>query len=551
MAVPALLGLDDDSLIQLCHEFHTPRRQTPRETSVEDIPLMDSPTSPATYGTLNTVLVNFIQKDHPERKLVKTSDHIAVRFTEDHPAKDLDAEEEAIHMPTEVFRMLQLSFPIALGRVGNYITASNYLLLLSRLGTRYIAATTLATQIMYLGYEVLFGLTMPINSLVAQAMGARKPQKAGIWVRCAYMWVTGAAIPITLSYFIFAREMLSVFVTDEETIEAAVLCVRITVLYPFFWPWFAIAKNFARGLQEMTGNLWAGLFAALFSFWACLFSMFGIPYTGFHGLGFAGYGLGFMLTVVLEIAVFCLWTFGWRQVHRKHNVTFDKAPSRKHHKAYLELAIPGVVTSVAQVAAGAILVLFSARLGNHCVSTISVLNALKKLIQTVFVGSSLQVRCAKLLLINHEQAKQLFWVCFIVMVSASVALSFLCCYLRTSIAYVYTNDDMLRYKIVHHMPLMLTDLVLTVAVNYLQNGLQAIGKNKGFAASKLLAGWVIQLPVGLYLMFWSDLFSGETAYRMAIIVGDVARLVPMLLLMLRADWHKQCRKAQERLRHST
>jgi len=249
--------------------------------------------------------------------------------------------------------------------------------------------------------------------------------------------------------------------------------------------------------------------------------------------------------MLFELVVFVGWTFGWRQAHRIHGVTLDEAPSCEDAQVFSWLALPWVVESVAQSGAQAVLVLASASLGSHSVASVAVLNSLKSLAASAFVGSALQVRIAKLMVEDPVYAKGVFWGVFAALLTSCSLFCIALTICRQRLAGVYSADGAVASLIVDFMPIMLMDLLLGVAVSMLQNGLAALGKTDQFALAKLFAMGV-KVPAGLYLMLCCPSTRGVLGYWLGVLLGDVAQLCLMLFFFLRVDWGEQSDVARAR-----
>lgn len=127
-------------------------------------------------------------------------------------------------------QIFNISFPAMLERIcmsssGIFVTSS-----IATLGTVSIAANSLFLSAESLSFMPAFAFQMAITTLVAQSLGAKKPELAQKFLRwtmimgCAVMAVT------TVLLFVFASPLIGVFTPDREVIELAAKCLQIVAL---------------------------------------------------------------------------------------------------------------------------------------------------------------------------------------------------------------------------------------------------------------------------------------------------------------------------------
>ena len=130
-------------------------------------------------------------------------------------------------MTNQIFK---ISFPAMLERIcmsssGIFVTSS-----IATLGTVSIAANSLFLSAESLSFMPAFAFQMAITTLVAQSLGAKKPDLAQKFLRwtmimgCAVMAVT------TVLLYVFASPLIGVFTPDQEVIAMAAKCLQIVAL---------------------------------------------------------------------------------------------------------------------------------------------------------------------------------------------------------------------------------------------------------------------------------------------------------------------------------
>ena len=97
-----------------------------------------------------------------------------------------------------------------------------------------LAANNIALQFMSLSFTMGVAVAQASSSLVAQALGAREPQRA---TRVGYRATAlGMALMglIGLGYFIAPGALMGVFSDDPEVVAAGVAVLRLVALYQVF-----------------------------------------------------------------------------------------------------------------------------------------------------------------------------------------------------------------------------------------------------------------------------------------------------------------------------
>jgi len=138
--------------------------------------------------------------------------------------KDLLPDKELF---SQIFK---ISFPAMLERIcmsssGILVTSS-----IATLGTVSIAAHSLTMSAESLSYMPAFAFQMAINTLVAQSLGAKKPDLAVRFLR----WTMGMGAVVmaltTVLLYVFAAPLIGVFTPDTEVIAMASECLRVVAL---------------------------------------------------------------------------------------------------------------------------------------------------------------------------------------------------------------------------------------------------------------------------------------------------------------------------------
>jgi len=211
-----------------------------------------------------------------------------------------------------------------------------------------------------------------------------------------------------------------------------------------------------------------------------------------------------------------------------------------------------LLMTTAETGSIVLMVLSAARLGAEDMAALTILNSLRSLSQTIFVGAAARVRIATLLMESPSRARRVFWGCFWAMACSGFALASALFFLRPYIVVLYTGNHDLRHKVSTHFGWMLLVLVTNVIIGILKNGLAALNLFKNLLALEMVASWVVQLPAGIYFMFYYP-GGGVSGFFIGYTLGGMTRVVAMLFFIVTADWEKQSAlaKAASEMRDSS
>ncbi|HEX2973636.1 MAG TPA: MATE family efflux transporter [Tepidisphaeraceae bacterium] len=134
----------------------------------------------------------------------------------------------------EMVRMARVGIPIGVQDFVEVGAFSAFYALLSRIGTRELAASQIANQITALAFMPGFALGSATGSLVGRYLGAGEPRKAescgyrGAVLGVAFMGVVG------LGFLFFPRALASAFTRDPAVLQLAEPLLRVMALYQVF-----------------------------------------------------------------------------------------------------------------------------------------------------------------------------------------------------------------------------------------------------------------------------------------------------------------------------
>ena len=111
---------------------------------------------------------------------------------------------------------------------------SAFFALIGRLGTEALAANQIALQYMSLSFTIGMAFAMATSSLVAQELGAKRPDLAeAVGYRGTGLGMLTMGL-VGLGYLIAPGALMGIFTDDPSVIQAGVLILQLVALYQVF-----------------------------------------------------------------------------------------------------------------------------------------------------------------------------------------------------------------------------------------------------------------------------------------------------------------------------
>lgn len=173
---------------------------------------------------------------------------------------------ERPHLRLEPERMLRLIRLSGTATFQFFISTASWIGLvriLAGFGSEVVAGYTIAIRVVIFALFPSWGLSNAAATMVGQALGAGKPQRAqrAVWMTCFYnmifLGVTG------LLFYLLAPQIVSIFTSDPEPARWGVLCLRIVAVgFPFYAYGMVLTQSF-----NGAGDTWTPTYLNLFCFW--------------------------------------------------------------------------------------------------------------------------------------------------------------------------------------------------------------------------------------------------------------------------------------------
>ncbi len=184
--------------------------------------------------------------------------------------------------------------------------------ILSAFGSVVVAGNTIGIRLIIFAILPAWGLANAAATMVGQALGANKPERAAqaAWMAAGYNTVFLAVISAT--FFALAWPIVGIFTTDPEVARHAVACLR-TVGFGFVL--FGLGMTLSSALNG-AGDTWTPTWINLGAFWC-----FEIPLAYYLArvAGWGSEGVYYAITIAFGAhALVSAWVFrrgGWK-AHR-------------------------------------------------------------------------------------------------------------------------------------------------------------------------------------------------------------------------------------------
>ncbi|MEL7060145.1 MAG: MATE family efflux transporter [Acidobacteriota bacterium] len=204
--------------------------------------------------------------------------------------------------PARMWRLVRLS---GTGTFQVFVSTASWVLLvrvIASFGSVAVAGYTVAIRVVLFAILPSWGMSNAAATLVGQALGANKPERAeaSVWRTCRFnLVILGAS---GLVFLVFAPQIVAVFGGDAETQRYAVSCLRIVSLgFPFYAYGMVLTQSF-----NGAGDTWTPTWLSLICFWLVEIPVaYGLSATelGPHGV-FVAIAVAFSLLAVLSALAF-------------------------------------------------------------------------------------------------------------------------------------------------------------------------------------------------------------------------------------------------------
>jgi Na+-driven multidrug efflux pump len=176
--------------------------------------------------------------------------------------------------------------------------------LVATLGTVALAAQRVVINILSLSFLPGIGFGLAATALVAQAIGAQRPDEARAVIQIALRWAVIWMGGLGLLFFIFAEGLVRIFSADPAMIATGAAATRVVAFTQPFWAATFVYAGALRG----TGDTRTPLVITGVAVWSAVGIGALLTSLSFHSL--AGIWAAFLLVGPIETLAF--W-WAWRR----------------------------------------------------------------------------------------------------------------------------------------------------------------------------------------------------------------------------------------------
>ncbi len=157
----------------------------------------------------------------------------------------------------DLWATLRVGLPMGMGDFVEIASFSAFFALIARLGTDMLAANQIALQYMSISFTLGIAVNMATASLVAQYLGAKRPDFAeAATYRACLLAMVGMGL-IGLTYLIAPASLMAFFSAEPSVIVAGVAVLRLVALYQLFNALGIVLAGALNGAGDTTFTMWA------------------------------------------------------------------------------------------------------------------------------------------------------------------------------------------------------------------------------------------------------------------------------------------------------
>ncbi|MCF8259412.1 MAG: MATE family efflux transporter [Melioribacteraceae bacterium] len=203
----------------------------------------------------------------------------------------------------------------SLGGIGQMIVAMTSWIFIMRIiaefGSNAVAGTTIAIRIMMFTMMPAWGMSNAAATLVGQNLGADQPERAEKSVWISGFWNMLFLVSISVVFFLFSENLVSIFTDEPEVIKIGGGWLRIISYSYFIYGWWMVAVQAFNG----AGDTITPTKINLVFFWLIQIPLSYVMATVW-GMGYSGVFWAIFISET-SVGLFTIWLFTrgkWKNV---------------------------------------------------------------------------------------------------------------------------------------------------------------------------------------------------------------------------------------------
>lgn len=460
-----------------------------------------------------------------------------------------DCAEETDQPPplsVELRCLGELAWPIAVSTLSRLLMETVDVACLGHIGTVELAAASMASIWCQLVTGLMSGPAFILNTLCAQAWGAKNYALVGVWLQIAILVIT-ALTPVGVVALLFTGPVLSLVGATPEVQELASVFARISILW--VWPnmMYIAVRQYFQAQDIVRPQMVVNACFVVVNLLLNLLFIWGIP--GVHsGLGFAGSPLATVVSRWLQLLTF-LFYVKFRGLHAKTWTGWKWAEvlNRGRLCEFMSQALPYMFINVLGSGWDQLTTLIAASLGMKPLAEQSGMGTLLGPLFSVptGIGFAIQLRIGQQLGARRPKCAKQTWRCgvaLMVAVSVFIGSSFLA--LAPFLGRIFSDDAGVITTSRQLTPVMCLIFLFGSIGTVNTSALEGQARQK-LAIGVIILGHVFTtVPItfllcfllhwGLFGIWWGQVF------------GEILCVIITVLAVLRSNWVKLSEDAVER-----
>ncbi len=366
------------------------------------------------------------------------------------------------------------------------------------LGSTSLAAVGIGSYASFLTVSLVMGLSAAVQTLVARRMGEDKSDLAGKPLMAGLFLGTFVALPLTLLFYIFSADLMSLFSSDQEVLAIAqpyfewrtlaIIAVAFNFCFRGYWAGIGETRPYLKIL------LWMHIANVFFSY----ILIFGMPTLFIPAYGAQGSGMGTCIAIFIGTAFYLKLTLK----KAGHHGFSLHIPSKTMMTTLTRLALPNSLQQGFFALGVSILFMIIGLIGSdeQAIGHILISIALLLILPSVGLG------IASTSLVSHslgskdpENAYRWGWevvrltMCLMLLLGLPISI------FAEHILSMFTSDENLIA--LGTLPLQITGLSITFEVTamVLTQALLGAGASRKVLAINLVMQWCLLLPLAYFI----------------------------------------------------
>jgi len=429
-----------------------------------------------------------------------------------------EPEMEQRNLLMEIYHTLSISVPVMLTYGSDYLVTIIQLIFVGHLGSVEMAGAALGTSFCNVtGFSVALGLLSALDTLTAQAYGAKKLDRVGAAVQQSVVALALVSV-LVLPLWMFAGDVLVLLQQDPDAVEYAALYIRIVWFALFPTSLYSIMRSYMQNQNIVFPSMLTGFFNVIFSTVCLVVSM-------------KYYNVGYIAVPVTQVlaSIGCagfMWIYILLfKLHKDTWVPFS-FENLRGIGYWMRLAIPGMAMRCAEWWTFEINIIVAGLLSVEDLDAMTLLFNVINLLYTVPMGYSIAAAAKIGNAVGGENIALARRSSVLIVVLTLISQSFFACMLvglKNHWPSLFINDEEVHDIIVSVVPLLGFFLIIDAFQTAMGGILRGCGKQAIGAVTYILAYYLVGMGVGLPLALIADmevmgLWIGLTAASSACLV---------------------------------